>query len=301
MTASGVGKRILIIASKSDAQPVLGQLRSAGHQVSFVEDADEARLLLGFAGFDQALLPAAQLAALLDGQWLWESGDAGSWRRSTAALAHDLQGLLTALERSIADVDSGAPGKVGEFRHTVSTLATFLHELTAEMTGRLADRLDVTGVDLEDAVEAAAVVVYLAAAERRQRLIVDIDDRVRVVPADAGKLKRVLKNLLDHASRHAPMGGAVTVRACAEDTDCIISVSHTGEHTATAALRGSARAGAGADSPPASELSQVQRLVEQLGGRLWIESQKGQGTALFVSLPLEPEDSGSALALTALI
>ncbi len=274
---------------------MLAQLRSAGHQVSLVEDADEARLLLGFAGFDQAVLPAAQLSALLEWQCLWESADTDAWRRSTAALAHDLQGLLHALERSIAEAEASVRGtRLGDFHHTISTLASFLHELTMELGGRGHEDLALTDVDLEDAVEAAAVVVYPSASERRQRLVIDIDDSVPKVYADSVKLKRILTNLLEHASRHAPRAGTVTVRACADQGDCVISVSHAGDGATQADLRRLFGPDAGKNGLPS--LSRVQRLVEQHGGRLWIESQKGQGTTAFVSLPLGAEESGRPLA-----
>ncbi len=90
MTTRSGGKRILFVSAKKEAQPVLSQLRSNGHQVSLVEDLDEAGAILGMSGFDQAVIQGASLEALLEQKSLWESDDTESWRRSTAAIVHDL-------------------------------------------------------------------------------------------------------------------------------------------------------------------------------------------------------------------
>lgn len=301
MTTAALQKRILFVAPKKEAQPVLSQLRAAGHHVSLVEDQDEARALLGFASFDEAVLPAAHLASLLEEQQLWEHADTDAWRKSTAGLAHDLLGLLTGLEQSIAQMDSEAPGRrphhdPAELRQTIATLSSFLRELADELGGAH-ERLSLSRVDLEDAVEAAAVAVYPAASERRQRLVVDVDDAVRSIPADSAKLKRVLSNLLFDASRRAPSLGTVTVRAYPEHGDCVISVSHTGEVITQAELR---RPFGGAPEPgfprAAAGVESLERLVKQQGGRLWIESQKATGTAAFISLPLPAEGPEGQLA-----
>jgi signal transduction histidine kinase len=274
----GGGRRILFVAAKSDAQPVLAQLRAAGHQVSLVEDTDEARILLEFAGFDQAVVSAAKLAALLQEQWRWESADTGAWRRSTAALAHDLRALLGALESCVAALERApaSGGAAGDVRHSIAALSTLLQELAGELSGS-AEELSLVPVDVEDAVEAAAVAVYPSASERRQRLVIDIDEAVRRLTADGPKLKRVLANLLQYSSQRAPRLGTVTVRVREEQGECVISVFHAAMGAAGLEAR---------QTPGAAGLSGAQRLVELHGGRLWIESQTGGEAGVFVSLPL---------------
>ena len=151
----------------------------------------------------------------------------------TAAIAHDLRNLLTTLERCLRELQRPAENDVMESCRTINTLSTFLLELTEELQAAGHSGLALTIVDLEDTVEVAAVTVYPSAADRRQRLVIDIEEAARHVRADATKLKRVMSNLLAHASRESPPLGTVTVSARREVDACVISVSYT---TQTASL-----------------------------------------------------------------
>ena len=70
-----------------------------------------------------------------------------------------------------------------------------------------------------------------------------------------------------------------------ECDDCVTSISYTAETVSLAGLGDLyrpaqvERAGNG--------LYHVQNVIEQHSGRLWLESQRGTGTSVFVSLPLQ--------------
>ena len=295
-------KRILFVSLKKEAEPLLSELRAAGHQVSIVQDIDDAHALLASRAFDQTVISGQTLGPLLDQRSLWEHNGIDAWRRSTVAIAHDLHNLLHALERCTENLQEvEAPGRVGraevlDLRRTMAALSTFLQELTDEFDGAAAAVLPRQVVDLEDAVEAAAMVVYSSASERRQRLIIDIEEAARHVRAEPAKVKRVLSNLLHHASRQSPSLGTVTVRARREAEGCVISITYAAETASVSGLselfspsETRERAGGG--------FYRVQNIVEQHGGRLWLESQRGAGTSIFVSLP-DVIQSESTLALT---
>jgi len=57
VTAPDIRKRILFVSLKREAEPLLAQLRAARHEVSIVEDLDDAQALLASGAFDQAVLP----------------------------------------------------------------------------------------------------------------------------------------------------------------------------------------------------------------------------------------------------
>ncbi len=302
MTPSDVHKRILFAALKKEAQPVLGQLRAAGHEVSLVEDLDEAQVLLASGTFDQTVLAASSLASLLEHRLLWESTDTDAWRRSISAIAHDLRSLLLALERSIECLQEddrrrgGVASEFSEIRHTISTLSSFLQELTVDLGNGVREELNWTSVDLEDVVETAAMAAYPRASERRQKLVIDIDEDVTQVRADSTKLKRVLTGLLQYASRHTTSRGTVKVRAYQEHPDWVISISHTGDALTRSELPGLFSPLSDKGSSAGAGLTRVERLVAQHGGRLWIESEKGSGTSIFVSLPMLADDADNRAA-----
>ena len=284
-------KKILAVSTKSEAQPVLGQLRAAGHQVSLVEDMDEGRALLASEKFDQALLPAGKLVSLLERRARWEGVDQDTWRRSTSGIAHDLRTLLGALDRGVAELNRSHGSSAGEdvlepARRSISVISSFLRELTGELEGGASEDLELCALNLEDAVEAAAMTVYPSALERRQRLVIDVHDDVTSIQGDAAKLKRALANLLDHASKQGPELGTVTVRARREQDNCVIVVSYSDDGNTLSELRRLFTPAPHEPAPSDSSLSRVQRLVAQHGGRCWVESDEGADTCVFVSLPL---------------
>jgi signal transduction histidine kinase len=280
LTAGEPARRILFVALKKEAQPVLAQLRALGHGVSLVEDMDEASVLLGSGGFDHVVLPAGPVVSMLEQRAVWSDPHAESWRYTVSGLAHDLEYLLQSLRRGLDHNDSDRDGD--ETVRTISVLASYLSELTNELDGGAGRQLQPTIMDLEDAIETAAITVYPTAVERRQRLIIDVGDGVTNVRADPVNLKRILATLLDYASRHAPSSARVRVRAYVEQDEPVISVSYPGEElTATEVQQLFSPPGEG----DGSGLSRVQRLVEQHSCRLWLESQKGASTGLFLSLP----------------
>lgn len=282
MTAGETPRRILFVALKKEAQPVLAQLRALGHGVSLVEDIDEASVLLGSGGFDHVVLPAGPLASMLEQRAVWADPHAESWRFTVSGLAHDLEYLLQSLRRGLDHRGSVGDRDGDETIRTISVLAAYLSELTNELDGGAGRPLQPTIIDLEDAIETAAITVYPTAVERRQRLVIDVSEVVATVRADPVNLKRILASLLDYASRHAPSSARVRVKAYLEQDEPVICVSYPGEELTTTELQQ-------LFSPPGegdgSGLSRVQRLVEQHSCRLWLESEKGVSTTLFLSLP----------------
>lgn len=277
-------KQILVIALKKDAQPVLGQLRGAGHRVSLVEDMDEAQALLGSGGFEQVILPAATLGTLLEQSAAWESAEVDHWRRTVSGLAFDLENVLTTLLGSIAPGDGNAgAARADDVRHTISVLCGFLQELTAEIGGAPTRELRLAVVDLEDSIETAAVTVYPSATERRQRLVINVEEPVSCVRADEVKLKRMLSGLLQYASSRTPSQGRVAVHAYEERDEPVISISYEGGEMTRSELRRLFSPAAEEGSP--AGLARVRRLAEQHECRVWLESQHGAGTSLFLSLP----------------
>jgi K+-sensing histidine kinase KdpD len=250
-----------------------------GHGVSLVEDMDEATVLLGSGGFDHVVMPAGPLASMLEQRAVWSDPNAETWRFTVSGLAHDLGYLLQSLRRGLDHESS--PGEEETVR-TISVLASYLSELTNELDGGASRPLQPTIIDLEDAIETAAVTVYPSAADRRQRLVIDVAESVTSVRADPLSLKRILATLLDYASRHAPSSAGVRVKSYVEQDEPVISVSYPGEELTAAELQQMF-------SPPGegdgSGLSRIQRLVEQHSCRLWLESEKGVSTSLFLSLP----------------
>ncbi|MEE9291828.1 MAG: ATP-binding protein, partial [Acidobacteriota bacterium] len=119
--------------------------------------------------------------------------------------------------------------------------------------------------------------------------------------ADPELVGRVIGNLLSNALKHTPRGGRVTLDARPGPHEVILTVRDTGAGIPEDLLPhifDKFRAGASDDGRSSAYdsglgLTFCQLAVESHGGRIWIESRSGEGTTVFVALPMEPAGSTS--------
>lgn len=122
------------------------------------------------------------------------------------------------------------------------------------------------------------------------RLVVEVPDGL-LVEVDEVALDHIVANLVSNAVKYAAEGTPVTVRAEVLDEDTVlVSVSDRGIGIPPAELprvfdrfyRGGDQAGR---SGTGIGLAIVKRYVELSGGRIWVESVPGHGTAFRFTLP----------------
>ena len=114
------------------------------------------------------------------------------------------------------------------------------------------------------------------------------------VAADAGQLRQVLSNLIDNAIKYSPDGGAVTLALAARDHHVQFAVTDGGLGIPQAEqarifekfyrldpdmTRGIGGTGLG--------LYICRELVRRVNGRIWVESEPGNGSTFFVELSQE--------------
>jgi len=126
------------------------------------------------------------------------------------------------------------------------------------------------------------------------RFLVDFPKRFPIVDADQDRVAQVLRNLLDNAIKYSPQGGVIVVRGKVREDEVVISIADQGIGIAPEHLNrlfekffrvksgpGRHIVGSGLGLPIA------RTIVESHGGRIWAESQVGQGTTLYFTLPLQ--------------
>jgi signal transduction histidine kinase len=113
-------------------------------------------------------------------------------------------------------------------------------------------------------------------------------------------VKQILLNLLSNAVKFTPEGGRVGLTATAVEDVITIAVSDTGIGIAPedqAAIfeefRQVGREDARKQEGTGLGLTLAKKFVELHGGRIWVESQVGQGSTFTFTLPVQP-DGGSA-------
>jgi signal transduction histidine kinase len=294
----GHGKRIVLVTTDpSKAGPVVADLRAGGNRVRAAKSIQAAYELLAAKKADLVLCDADLVAH----RGPPPSGQEADLRATVAGAAEDLGDLLNSLTESVDELHRLASAtpfvrraeELTRGRQRILRIQEFLRDLAAEVSNGGPPELEMADVDLEDVAERAAITVYSEACRKDQRLALNIDEAASWVRADPAKLRRVLAILLCRAVREAPVAGTVTLEAKREGSDCLITVSHSGEGVSPEEIHRLFQPAESIDRTPEAEtrlqLSLVQRLVGQHGGRVWVESRPGHGIGVFVSLP-QPSD-----------
>jgi two-component system sensor histidine kinase KdpD len=223
------------------------------------------------------------------------------------ALTHNLRTPLTSIKAAVtALMRSGPWSQVQELSsegrrellqvidEESDRLNRFIEGLSTSDRTEPAQPIHLRAVDVEAIIRSG-----LNRAEtvtRDHRVIVAVDASVPAVSVDAASITEVIYILLDNASKYAPAGTTITVRASCDDERTVsIAVSDEGpgiteplrERVFEKFFRVPAReshdphrGGIGLGLPIA------RRLVETQGGRIWIDTPSGgRGTAVVMTVP----------------
>jgi PAS domain S-box-containing protein len=165
-----------------------------------------------------------------------------------------------------------------------------LLDVSQSDSGQLAMELRPT--DPGDAVAEVCELMKPLAEEKGQRLTATAPDGLPALNADPVRLQQVLSNLIGNAIKFVPRGGAIEVRAAADENAVRFSVFDTGPGIPPEDLphlfdrhwraRDTAHLGAGLG------LAISKGIVEAHGGRIWVESEVGRGTAVHLTIPAAP-------------
>jgi signal transduction histidine kinase len=152
--------------------------------------------------------------------------------------------------------------------------------------------LELTDFHLPAALDNALTLVRERAGRRGIALHAALDDRIEYIRADERKIKQVLLNLLSNAIKFTPEGGRIDVRAALGDGVVEVSVSDTGVGIAPedqeAIFEEFRQVGTAAKKVEGTGLGLAlsRKFVELHGGRIWVESQVGEGSTFTFTIPV---------------
>jgi two-component system, OmpR family, phosphate regulon sensor histidine kinase PhoR len=214
-------------------------------------------------------------------------------------LSHELRTPLTTvsllaetLSREVASAGDGVPQRMRDrvLKIEVETghLVQMVNELLDLSRIEGGGTLEMTdGVDLGGLAARSAERLRLFAERQGVGLIVDPGSGLPTVRGDPERLGQVVVNLVHNAVKFSPDGGDVTVSSHVDASDVVVSVADHGVGIPAAArdrvferfykvdrarLRPEVGGGTGLG------LAIARHVVEQHGGRIWVESREGGGS-----------------------
>jgi signal transduction histidine kinase len=226
-------------------------------------------------------------------------------RNLMADIAHELRTPLSVIRSDLEALLDGvyaptpeALGSLHEETLLLSRLVDDLRALAQAEAGQL--RLERRPVDVGGVLRGAMASFAANAKAQDQRLSLDLPPHLPAVDADPQRVQQVVANLISNALRHAAGaredrgGGRVVVSARQRGGEVQVSVADDGPgilpedlpHVFDRFWRGD-RARAGGSG---LGLAIARELVLAHGGRIWVESEPGQGASFSFTLPsIAPE------------
>ena len=173
----------------------------------------------------------------------------------------------------------------------LASLVNDVLDLSRVDAGRMA--LSREWVSVREIAEAGLVAVEPLFESKGLVVQMEIPDGLPQVYCDRTRLRQVILNLLSNAGRFTSQGGAL-LRAWTEGGMILITVKDTGPGIAPEAQEQIFEAFSQLDAGATAQyggsglgLAVSKRFVEMHGGRMWLESQPGQGATFYTSWPLE--------------
>jgi signal transduction histidine kinase/DNA-binding response OmpR family regulator len=145
---------------------------------------------------------------------------------------------------------------------------------------------------VRESLEYCLSMVRERAVKQRISLSLEVDPQVGVLDADRLRFRQVVLNMLSNAVKFTPEGGRVGVRASIRGQDLVVEVTDTGPGVpAEDRQRIFDAFQQGARHPEQTEgtglgLTLSKRILELHGGRIWVESEAGQGSTFGIALPV---------------
>ena len=222
-------------------------------------------------------------------------------RDFVANVSHEFKTPLTAIQGFAETLLAGAiddPQNRERFLGIILEHSRRLARLTDDLlklSKMDADRLEVEirSVSVSELIESCLETAQHRAAEKDIRISVRPTSDLPDIAGDRRQLAEILQNLLDNATQYTLAGGRITLSAEAREAEVVFTVSDTGIGIPKAdqsriferfyrvdAARSREAGGTGLG------LAIAKHLVEVHSGRIWVDSEIGQGSQFHFSVPV---------------
>ncbi len=221
-----------------------------------------------------------------------------------ASMSHELRTPLNAILNFTEFVSLGMLGPINEKqvdalnksldsgRHLLSLINDVL-DMTKIESGKLRLFIE-NNIDLQKELAAVTATAETLLKDKPVAFVPDVDEDLPTIVGDRRRIRQVLLNLISNAAKFTEEG-SVTLSVKTRAKEMLFAVIDTGpgialedqelifepfQQTETGIQHA---AGTGLGLPISK------RLAEAHGGRLWLESEPGEGAAFYISLPIKSD------------
>jgi signal transduction histidine kinase len=225
------------------------------------------------------------------------------WLRFIDTLSHELKTPLTSIiaaagllaEELQTTADESHQKLIQTIIHNANTLETRLAELLDIVkTGSGKLQLQFEPVDIKSLVLGTCMQISPLLRGKGQKLKTDLPGSLPIIRGDGQRLEQVLLNLMNNATKFTPEGGNISVRVRKQDTGLVIEVQDDGigiaKEQQSRLFKPYSRLSSDRQRHPGLGLGLAlsKQVVELHGGRIWVDSEPGQGSTFSFFLPRQP-------------
>lgn len=219
-----------------------------------------------------------------------------------STVSHELRTPLTSIAGTLGLLKGGVGGPLPEKARELIAIG---HNNSNRLIALINDLLDIQKIEaggmefrmkpvrLERIVKTAIAQMHSYAANRNVAFTCCINDGLALVEGDADRIEQVMANLLSNAAKFSPEGAEVTVTLRTDGAEAVVAVADSGPGIPAEFRSRIFHRFAQADSSDTRRkggtglgLAIVRAIVEHHGGRVWYESEPGQGATFYFTLPL---------------
>jgi signal transduction histidine kinase len=217
-----------------------------------------------------------------------------------ASMSHELRTPLNAIigfsqvlrERMFGELNEKQEEYLDDILASANHLLSLINDvldLSKVEAGQV--ELEKAPFSLREALESGVVMVRERATAEGVRVVLSAAPDVGLVDGDERRIRQVIFNLLSNAVKFTPAGGAVDVSAAQVNGEVQVAVADTGPGLATADYERifeefqQTELGLEQHEGTGLGLALSKRLVELHGGRIWVDSELGEGSTFVFTLP----------------
>ncbi len=219
-------------------------------------------------------------------------------------VSHDLRSPLTLMRgyatmlEMVGQLNEQQQGYVKKIISGVENMARLVNNLLDLGRIEVGVGLQLEIAPVVEIIERVTSTLQMQASQKNIALSVDIAfDKAVVIEADHALLQQAMYNLVENAIKYTPQDGSVAVRAQASGEilrfdvrDSGIGISPIDQPRLFEKFYRGGQREAREQKGSGLGLAIVRSIVERHGGKVWLESQLGQGSTFFFEVPLRQSE-----------